>query len=551
MKTTAFFIILFCTLTTGLFSQPTAGSRGTLSSEFQKYMKDKTKYNFGYIPSPVITKRKRPLNFQHSKDLPAVYDLRNEGYITSIKNQGNSNACWSFSTMAVLESRWKRLGYGEYDLSENNLYYGHGFVGLNRGGNAWMATAYLTRGDGPVLESEDPFEYDEGSYHPGITPSAHIAEAYFLPDNDKELIKQTIYDCGAVAVAMHWDDIYYNSSNYTYCFTGSNTTDTNHMVTVIGWDDNKITSGGNGAWIVKNSWGTTWGENGYFYISYNDVKMNISPTIWLQRENFNTDLKIYQYDKLGATGNWGWSNGEDFGLIKFNISGGSKLDRIGTYLLSANSAVEIEIYDNFNGQILSDLLTSIDISNHDHAGYYTFPLTTQIEFENENDIYIKIKYISPESNWPLPVEYPIENYSDPEIEIGKCWISDTGNNNTWYALGADTEYKLDLAIKAYTKPINGIGIDSNVIPDTNILYQNYPNPFNPATTINFYLSSSDNVKLTIFNSSGKIVKNLLNKSFQKGNYSIKFKPHNLTSGIYYYQLETSKQSVNRKMILSK
>ena len=86
-----------------------------------------------------------------------------------------------------------------------------------------------------------------------------------------------IYDYGAVATSMQADfsSTYYNSSDYTFYYNG--TENINHGVSIVGWDDNKIVTGGSagspkekGAWIVRNSWGQDAQYNGYFYASYED-----------------------------------------------------------------------------------------------------------------------------------------------------------------------------------------------------------------------------------------------------------------------------------------
>jgi hypothetical protein len=107
---------------------------------------------------------------------------------------------------------------------------------------------------------------------------------------------------------MYWGSAYYNSSAYTYYYSGSS--NPNHAVTLAGWDDNKVVSGvpGNGAWLIKNSWGASWGDGGYFWISYYDSKAveyavaycEAVPT-WLYANN-------YQYDPFGWVSAVGFSS---------------------------------------------------------------------------------------------------------------------------------------------------------------------------------------------------------------------------------------------------
>jgi len=88
-------------------------------------------------------------------------------------------------------------------------------------------------------------------------------------------------------------------------------------------------------------------------------------------------------------------------------------------------------------------------------------------------------------------------------------------------------------------------------PNNIQIEQNYPNPFNPSTIISYSIPKTDNVKLTVFSSLGKKVTELINKYQQAGNYSIRFNPTNLASGIYFYSLEVGNNVKTHKMILLK
>ncbi|HEY9186928.1 MAG TPA: T9SS type A sorting domain-containing protein [Ignavibacteria bacterium] len=89
------------------------------------------------------------------------------------------------------------------------------------------------------------------------------------------------------------------------------------------------------------------------------------------------------------------------------------------------------------------------------------------------------------------------------------------------------------------------------IPDKFELSQNYPNPFNPSTKIKFYIPEKSHAKLTIYNLLGEKIITLLDNDLSVGEYELNFEAKNLPSGVYFYRLETPKQTITKKMILSK
>jgi len=95
------------------------------------------------------------------------------------------------------------------------------------------------------------------------------------------------------------------------------------------------------------------------------------------------------------------------------------------------------------------------------------------------------------------------------------------------------------------------GIQNRIEPDGIELYQNYPNPFNPNTNISFSISESSQIKLSVFNQKGEIVKSLFEGKLDKGNHNFDFNGSDLTSGVYFYKLESESGSIMKKMIMLK
>ncbi len=251
--------------------------------------------------------------------LPSYYSLIQNGFTTQVKDQQSSGNCWAFTALAVLESCLKKATGREFDLSEENmkniiaLYSDYGWdIDTNDGGFDPMPWGYLTSWLGPVLESDDIFD-DKSVLSPIINSILHIQNIVFLKRNtytDNDEIKTAIMKYGAVGTSIYMDGYYLTQGKNYFCW---NTYASNHAVTIVGWDDNysrehfKFGSyaEGDGAWIVKNSWGPNWGEDGYFYVSYFDksfAKVGVDATAYtfILNDTIKFD-KNYQYDISGRT----------------------------------------------------------------------------------------------------------------------------------------------------------------------------------------------------------------------------------------------------------
>jgi len=405
-------------------------------------------HGLGLIPSPFQYSfagyRTKKLAF------PASYDLRTLGFLTPVKDQGSCGSCWTFATYGSVESSWKKLGLGDFDLSEDNLNNCHKFDWLAcEGGNSKVASAYMARRSGPIYESDDSYSGTSGAgYCPsGLSPVAYITDVRFVP-NDMNAIKQALMDYGALYTDISWQGTAYDSKTKTFYYNG--TAGTNHAVLLVGWDDNKVVANAPspGAWIIRNSWGTTWGEQGFFYVSYSDTKVNSEVAYYPTRINMDQNSQVYNYDDLGQTTSYGYAASTAYGMVKYTTSAAQQITKIGTWAVAANTVLDIEIYDDFNGTTLSNKLASISGLSCPLPGYYSFNLTSPLNMASGNDFYIKIKYNTPGYNYPIPCEKQFSGYSSKAvIETAKCWISSAGTS--WSVVGTGTSSVLDVCIKAY------------------------------------------------------------------------------------------------------
>ncbi len=458
MKKKIFTPVLFFLVSLNLFSQ-TYPQVAPLNPDYIQYLDDLNSGNrksitgdgfgLGYIPSPT---KMNFTSFLYSKSTitDASYDLRIAGnggtsLVTPVKNQGSCGACWTFAAMGSIESRWKILGYGTHDLSEDNLNNCNGFdYGSCNGGNLDMTAAYLSRKSGPMSETDDPFSVTPNACPSGLFEQGYVYDICYLPTDDNT-IKQALIDYGAIYTNMFYDDANYNSSDFTYYCSGSSST--NHAVLLVGWDNNKVTAGGTGAWIIKNSWGTSWGESGFFYISYNDALVNTTVGYFPSRLAYNANATIFNYDELGATLQMGYGSNTAYSLVKYVPTDNQSVLKVGTWLTASNATVNISVYDDFDGSTLSNLLGTITPQNRSLPGYYTFDLPSAINVSAGNDFYIKVEYNTPSFNSPIPLEGDVSGYATPVIETDMCWIS--GDGSSWLALGNGTSYVYDVCIKAY------------------------------------------------------------------------------------------------------
>ncbi len=297
-------------------------------------------------------------------EYPSRFDLRTLSKVTPVRDQGTASSCWAFATYASLESYL--LPTESWNFSENNMKnllgrdgdYPEGFDFYQyQGGNYIMSLAYLARWTGPVSEADDPYNATSITSPTDIPAKKHVQNVMFLPDRyndiDNNNIKSTLTTYGAVYTSMFYYNIYFNETTkaYYYPYSGLYSDSPNHAVAIVGWDDNYSKTNfptsppADGAFIIKNSWGTDWGDQGYFYVSYNDTKIGLYNAVFTAESAQNYD-NIYQYDPLGWVGSFGGTGHTEWGANMFTSNSSETLSAVSFYAVDTNTSYEIFIYKN-------------------------------------------------------------------------------------------------------------------------------------------------------------------------------------------------------------
>ena len=582
MKKQIISVLLIISSFSLLFSR---ANPGNINPDFIKYMENnnhilsKTTQNYGtYVPPLIQTPYKDfgGLSKKSEESLPEKW----EGPSSSIKNQGPQGACWAFASLGAIESKWMRNNGVEKDLSENNMLNGHGLFNRyeREGGNARIATVYLSQGKGPILEEDDP--YQEAEQYIDLPPINWVSEARFFPGQslypEDELdqyiteLKKIIKNKSPVFSTFFINGEYYDENDYTYfCPEGDSVA--NHAVTLVGWDDNIPTQADqNGAWIVKNSYGKEFGDEGYFYISYYDSTINSEVAYWPDTTKFDQDNFISAHDTLGWMG-YGWGNPQKEGkvghaVMKVSLSG-AEISKVGTYSVTHSGSLEVTVYDDYD-TVTKGITNGISFQNHNvlataskkasYSGFYTLELDQPV-YKQEDEVYIDIKYDFSNSNtklseYPIPIETVIEDPAsgdtlvDPHISEGKYWVGES----TSFMYSDSTLGSFDPCIKVYGEKIGGSEIVSNQPSSSEFkLAPNYPNPFNPTTTIRYNLPAGSQVQLSVYDIQGNLIKQLINTYKQAGVHEVEWTASKVASGVYFYRIKAGNYSEVKKCVLIK
>lgn len=198
-------------------------------------------------------------------EIPEIFDWREKGAVGKVKNQYICGSCWTFSTTGNIEGLYF-IKYNEMKLfSEQQLIdcdkYDYGCNG------GWMENAYKYIIEAEGIETEEDYYYrgfdDECSFN-RLLAKAKIKEFQIAKTEDEEEIKKILFEKGPLSIALNAENLQsYKSGILDFASAEDCPAVLNHGVLLVGYG----VENGTKYWIVKNSWGADWGEDGYFRMS--------------------------------------------------------------------------------------------------------------------------------------------------------------------------------------------------------------------------------------------------------------------------------------------
>jgi len=544
------------------------------TTQYKKWLKlsDKEKEN---VTMPVKCKTSNNFFTSIGSNVSETYqsqkfDLRDYGYVTSLKDQGGANLCWAFGTYASMESNLLMNNLGSYDFSEAHMGFSiqnknfDSLMPANRTydgfGNYILSSAYLFNRFGPVLESDMPYSYVENALTGGTLPTIEelssknttlsVNSTAMLNANQGACtsesiasIKKYLVSNGAIGAQMFFDlgNIYSVTDDYNiisntinkeyYYYDGSAYTSTlsgvdmvknsgaNHAVTIVGWDDTIDASNfstnpsRNGAFIIKNSYGTklifddtnniyiSMGDDGYYYVSYDDINICSNLVGFYDIRNEKED-NAYYHDSIGV--NYALQLSKNLYVAnvfekKSNTS--EKLEKISFLSFEPNQQYDILV--SIDG-ILSNA-TVVKSGVTDRSGYITEDIDG-IELTNPKyGIAIKFYYNENNTNGIYVYYDSNEGIYTMDVNSGKSFISLDGE--TWDDFVVSGTNFLS-SIRAYTNNLNYTLVEktNEVINDKFVVTYDYSN-----------ISNIENISYNIYKESDVDYSNSLSNDFDLTN----------------------------------
>ncbi len=428
--------------------------------------KDHDKNFFGMLLNTVEFKKDYSLDDNDN----VVYEQKNKSslpakYIsdlTPIRNQGSYGSCWACAMASVVEGSFSKIFGNLIEISVPNMIYHLNYgASLNNkyssdaeeGGLFSLATAYFASGRGAVL-AEDDVCYDNmfnksNPEHWSVKkrqfldtnlisldyPAYYLRDVKFIPDpkiyNDRtreihrNKIKRAIMKFGGVASSFLYDPEYISEDEKNYCCL-EKVWWPNHAIKIIGWDDNysrmnfKYRPKNNGAFIIQNSFGENWGNNGIFYMSYEDVYAGNNSVAVTDIDDFREKYsfyKIYQDDYFGMVLSVPTGTNEFFLAKIFDLRcQRENLTDVGLFIADSEVNCEFYLADLDSENKISGLGEVIGEKYFEFPGYYTVALNNIKELSKKDN------------NGKFAIIVKMKSESDGEIKLPleiKSWVTAT------------------------------------------------------------------------------------------------------------------------------
>jgi C1A family cysteine protease len=523
---------------------------------------------------------------------PATFDLRNyngNSYVTSVKSQ-QGGTCWTHGTYASMESNlimtgnWSAAGEsGEPNLAEYHLDWWNGFneyynadldppyntgqgLEVHMGGDYRVATAYMARGDGAVREIDGQSYNSPPTYH---DTAFHVyypltVEWFIMGENfeNMDLIKTKIIEEGVMATCMCYSGSLINNQ-YEHYQPASSSLDPNHSVAIIGWDDNRVISGtpGPGAWLVKNSWGSGWGNGGYFWISYHDKHACQNPE--MGAVTFK-DVVLFDYDTVYYHDYHGWRDTltiTNDAFNKFTTVKNEAFTAVSFFTADDGVTYNAIIYDSFDGISLSGEL-ALASGVLDYSGMHTVELNTPALIPAGENFYVYLQLsgggIPYDRTSIVPVllgggsRTVVPSSANPDESFyfdGKGWTD-------FYYYDDPSGYQNtgNFCIKALTDNDAWVNTDihGSTIPGN--LFECYPNPASQATTIRITLNKQVSGSVQIRNILGQEITSFDFHQYQAGDHKFIWNldyqnGKKINPGVYFYNLIIEGNILSAKKVI--
>lgn len=387
--------------------------------------------------------------------IPASYDLRSKERVSVIKDQGTYGTCWAFAGLSAMESVLLPEESEQFSVDHMTLN-NHFNLTQDDGGEYTMGMAYLAAWEGPVYEKDDP--YGDGVTDDTLKPVKHVQEIQVIDGKDYEKIKEAVFKYGGVQSSLYSalkssqsKSAFYNSDTNAYCYIG--TEKPNHDVVIIGWDDNyskdnfSVDLEGDGAFICQNSWGTSFGDQGIFYVSYYDTNIGTHNVVYTGIEDVDNYDHIYQSDICGWVGQLGYNKESIYGANVFTAQGKENLTAASFYATGKDSEYELYVVNNFEDENSFKNMKKVAEGSLKNAGYYTIDFSEEIPVEAGERYAVCLRIKTPNAVHPLAIEYAADKTTaSVDLTDGEGYISASGSK--W--VDVTTIQKCNLCIKAFS-----------------------------------------------------------------------------------------------------
>lgn len=453
--------------------------------------------DFSYLAeSYAATQAATPRVANHgAQALPAQYDLRQSGKVDPVYDQGSSGICWAIAAnsaacgsiktqvpqlaLSAVHTAWFcYTGNEEKEFAPNTSAY-------LSGGNDGRAVATMAAWKGPITADKAPLVIKSLaplSEDMRYMADYHLQDAYYMPngvyydifqnaDVATTITKRILMDVGPVSLNYysHGTDTY---NPVTYACYNDTERSSDHAVLIVGWDDHfsksNFVSGNqpehDGAWLVRNSWGTNWGDDGYFWISYEDKSL-VSGNAYLL-ESADNYTRNYQYDTNG----WSFSANTDrhnqnvaTAANIFTAASNEQLEAVSFYTTDANAEYSISVYTGVTpGEPESGTcVLKGQRGREPYAGYHTIELSEAVKLTQGEAFSIVVTFKNPTYNQPLAIEWcPTPDNQTVPAYMGTGGESYILKDGTWQDIAGHTGtgyYITNVCIKGFTNPLPADG----------------------------------------------------------------------------------------------